>query len=174
MQHLCIVRPALFCALVFGCNIFLSCHSGAGSGSASADSAQAKPAQVQSMHNPAFRQTVKKEPVDQYKEKVENSLNNWYFSVTLYETARTDDYLIKMKFEELEGEDTLRLPDLGVPPRPVLKKGADKYSCIVGFMDNDNQFREYKLVYVKDQGNELKLKTLKHYSVTEGFKLEGR
>jgi len=69
-----------------------------------------------------------------------------------------------MQFEEIRGEDTLILPNFGFIPKPILRKGKDKYACIIGFMDKENKFREYKLVYVKD-GSRLKLVTLNHYSV---------
>jgi hypothetical protein len=112
---------------------------------------------------PPDRTTVNKEPVAEHKEKTENPLNDWYFSVKVYETPKTFDYLMKCKYEELEGDDTLHLPNMGTAPKPVIKKGDDKYSCIVGFMDNNNQFREYKKVYVKN--DQLKVTSLKHYSV---------
>ena len=114
---------------------------------------------------PAMRTTIRPDPVQEYQEKTDNPLNDWYFSVKLYETPVTFHYLVKMKFEEVEGEDTIRLPNFGFLPKPVLKKGDGKYSCIIGFMDAQNQFREYKLVHVED-GSQLKLTTLKHYSVT--------
>jgi hypothetical protein len=63
----------------------------------------------------------------------------------------------------VNGEDTLKLPNFGTLPRPVIQKGKEKYSCIIGFMDKQNQFREYKKVYVK--GNQLKITALKHYAV---------
>ena len=123
------------------------------------------------MHNPEYRQEVKKEAVADYKEDIESDrLNRWSFSVHLYETHRTMDYRVRMQYEELQGEDTIHLPDLGTPPRLVLKKGSDKYSCIIGFLDNDNAFREYKLVYFSKQ-QELGIHTLRHYSVTQGYKL---
>ena len=112
---------------------------------------------------PEFRDVVKKEPVAQHQEKVDNPLNDWYFSVKLYETPKTFHFLVKLKFEEIEGEDTLKLPNFGTFPKPVIQKGKDKYSCIIGFMDKENQFREYKKVYV--QANRLKITTLKHYAV---------
>lgn len=113
---------------------------------------------------PEFRQTVNAEPVAEYKEKTENPLNDWYFSVKLYETPKTFQYLMKLKYEELEGDDTLKLPDLGVMPKPVIRKGPDKYSCIIGFMDNHDQFREYKKVYITN--DQLKVTALKHYAVS--------
>jgi hypothetical protein len=113
---------------------------------------------------PEYRKEIKAEAVDSFSEKTDNPLNDWYFSVKLFETPKTFQYLIKMKFEELSAEDILRLPDFGIQPKPVLKKGNDKYSCIIGFMDTDNKFREYKLVHVEN-GNQLKITTLKHYSV---------
>ena len=112
---------------------------------------------------PIYRTTVNAEPVAEYKEKTENPLNDWYFSVKVYETSKTFQYVMKLKYEELGGDDTLNLPNVGTMPKPVIQKGADKYSCIVGFIDNQNQFREYKKVYVKN--DQLKVTSLKHYSV---------
>lgn len=148
---------------------FVSCHSTASDPAASgADSSKSRP--VEAIHLPEFRQEVKKEPVAEYKEKIDDRLNkNWFFSVRLYETSKTLSYRVNMKYEELEGDDTLKLPDLGTPPRPVIQKGKDPYSCMLGFMDNDNQFREYKLVSVK--GDQLAIKAVKHYSVTQGYRL---
>jgi len=112
---------------------------------------------------PMDRTTVNSEPVAEYKQKTENPLNDWYFSVKLFETSKTFQYVMKLKYEEMEGEDTLFLPNVGTLPKPVIQKGEDKYSCIVGFMDNHDEFREYKKVYVKN--DELKVTSLKHYSV---------
>lgn len=112
---------------------------------------------------PEFRETVKKEPVAQHREKVDNPLNDWYFSVSLYETPKTFQYLIKLGFEEIQGEDTLKLPNFGTIPKPVIQPGKEKYSCIIGFLDKEDKFREYKKVYVK--GNQLKITALKHYAV---------
>jgi hypothetical protein len=112
---------------------------------------------------PEFRNTVSKEPVAQHVEKVDNPLNDWYFSVKLYETPKTFQYLIRLRYEEIQGEDTLKLPNFGTLPKPVIQKGNEKYSCIIGFMDKQNKFREYKKVYV--QGSRLKITALKHYAV---------
>ena len=112
---------------------------------------------------PELRDTVRKEPVAQHREKVDNPLNEWYFSVRLYETPKTFHYLVKLQFEQIEGDDTLRLPNFGTLPKPVIQKGPEKYSCIIGFLDKENQFREYKKVYV--QANRLKITTIKHYAV---------
>jgi hypothetical protein len=128
------------------------------------DSSANKPVIINPTNNvPQLRSVVKTEPIDQYKEKTDNPLNDWYFSVKLYETPITFHYLIKMQFEEIRGEDTLKLPNFGYDPKPVLKKGNEKYSCIIGFMDDKNVFREYKLVHVSN--GSLKITALKHYAV---------
>lgn len=114
---------------------------------------------------PEDRREVKKEPVAEYKEKTDDPLNDWYFTVRLYETPKTFEYRLTMQFEEIRGTDTLRLPNFGIMPKPVLQKGKEKYSCIIGFLDKDNKFLEYKKVYVKE-GRQLKLVTLRVYSVT--------
>ena len=136
----------LLCPIFFS----LSCHTGAGS---SVDNSSAS-------EIPAYRKEIRKEPVAEYKVKTSDQLNDWYFKVQLLETNKTFHYLLKMEYEEVVGEDTLKLPDFG------MIKGKDKYSCIVGFYDKDNKFREYKLVAVKN-GKELKLTTLNHYAVVE-------
>ena len=121
--------------------------------------------------NPETRSPVKKEPVAEYRVRTDNKLNELFFTVRLYETPLTMKYLAKVDFEGLTGEDTVKLPDVGIPPHPVLQKGPEKYSCIVGLMDNNNAFRELKKVYVTGKGSELKITTLKHYVVTEGYRL---
>jgi hypothetical protein len=112
---------------------------------------------------PLFRDTVQKAPVAEYRVKTDNPLNDWYFSVRLYETPKTFYYLMRLQFEELQGADTLKLPNFGTMPKPEIRKRPESYSCIVGFLDNDKQFREYKKVYVV--GDKLKVTALKHYAV---------
>jgi len=121
--------------------------------------------------NPETRDHVKKQAVAEYKVKTDNKLNDLYFSVKLFETPETMKYIARFDYEGLGGEDTIRLPDVGVPPHPVLQKGPEKYSCIIGLMDNTNTFRELKKIYVTDKGSQLKVTTLKHYVVTEGYRL---
>jgi hypothetical protein len=105
---------------------------------------------------PEYRKKTLKEP---------DPLKNWYFSVRIYQTSKTFDYLLKLQFEEIKGEDTIRFPNFGSEPKPVLVKGKDKYACVVGFLDKENTIKEYKLVTVKE-GRVLKLTTLHHYTVT--------
>jgi hypothetical protein len=156
--------------------VFLSaCRSHAGSPAGTADTpARAAPALPMFKRNPEFRSHVKKEPVAEYREKTDNRLNDLYFSVRLYETPVTMRYVAKVEFEGLPGEDTIKLPDMGTEPHPVLQKGKEKYSCIIGLLDNDHQFRELKKVYVTNKGQELKITTLKHYIVTENYHLVGQ
>lgn len=110
------------------------------------------------------RDSVQSKAVASYSERTDNPLNEWYFRVRIFETPSTFKYLIRLQFEEITGEDTLRLPNLGTMPEPVIRKGPDKYSCIIGFKDQDGAFREYKKVYVKN--NSLKITALRHYAVT--------
>ncbi len=112
------------------------------------------------------RTVINTAPVAEFREKTDNPLNDWYFSVRLFETPRTFDYLLQMQFEELKGQDTIRLPNLGTAPQPVLKKGDEPYSCIIGFLDRSGKFMAYKKVYVKE-GRTMKLTTLFQYSVSE-------
>lgn len=114
---------------------------------------------------PQKRTTIAKAPVEQYQEKTDDPLNDWYFRVRLYETKETFRYVVKMEFEEIHGTDTLKLPNLGIPPKPVLKKGEEKYSCIIGFIDQHGVFQSYKKVYVS--GNSLKITALRQFRVVK-------
>ena len=149
----------------------VSCHSSSTNQPADTDTPLAKRTDLMFKRQPELRANVKKEAVAQYRVRTENKLNELYFTVKLYETRETMKYLAKVDFEGLTGEDTVKLPDCGIPPHPVLQKAPEKYSCIIGLMDNNNTFRELKKVYVTDKGQELKITTLKHYMVTEGYRL---
>jgi hypothetical protein len=151
----------LWCLLAAGCNETTPGDATKTNAAAKSSSPAIEASPAEKI--PMYRSTVNTEPVAEYKVKTENPLNDWYFSVKLYETSKTFQYVMKLKYEEMEGDDTLKLPNVGTTPKPVIQKGEDKYSCIVGFMDNHNQFREYKKVYVKN--DELKVTALKHYSV---------
>lgn len=119
--------------------------------------------------NPENRSKNKKEAVAEYREPTGHAHRN--FVVKLYETSRTMSYRIDVDYEGLPGDDTVKLPDLGTIPRPVLKKGSTPLSCIIGFLDNDNLFREVKLVYVTPKGNQFKITTLRHWHVSTHYRL---
>ena len=143
---------------------FISCGEGKVESTAKTDSAARSESSPMRPENvPLDRDNVQTEPVAEYKVRTENPLNDWYFRVRLYETPKTFHYLIKLEYEEIQGKDTLKLPNFGALPKPVIQKGPEQYSCIIGFMDKDNKFREYKKVYVKE--NTLKITALKHYGV---------
>ena len=112
---------------------------------------------------PALRQTVNSKPVAAYSEPLSDSLNNWTFAVSVYETKKTFQYLLRIQAKEVRVTDSIRFPDFGITPKPVIKKGKNAQSCIIGFLDKKNEFREYRLVsFVNDQ---LHIKTIKSYYV---------
>jgi len=109
------------------------------------------------------RATVNPKPVANYHEKVKDELNNRSLEVKVFETRQTFYYLLKMQYEETTGTDTLRIPNIGTQPIIEIHPGREKYSCIVGFIDRQKQFREYKMVSVTN--NQLKVTVLNHYGV---------
>jgi hypothetical protein len=112
---------------------------------------------------PEERTEVNKTAVASYSEKIKNPLNDWRFKVELFETPKTFSYLMTLEYEEMREKDTLKIPNLGFPPKPEIRKGDEPNSCIIGFLDKENKFREYKKVSAKN--NNLKVTTLKHYRV---------
>ena len=111
------------------------------------------------------RETVKPEPVKTYQEIVKSEETTDTFNVALYETSYTFKYLIKISFKSIEATDSLRIPDLGYAPAPEIKAGSVRPSCIVGFLDDKQQFMEGNEVVFQD--NKLKFHTLRTYDVSK-------
>lgn len=113
---------------------------------------------------PLTREHVQSAAVANYSEKVKDPLNDWEFAVSIFETKATFDFLVKVKYMELDAEDTLHVPNFGIMPKVELRKGPDDQSCIIGFLDKENAFRSQKLVAVKNK--QLKISTIRHYART--------
>ncbi|GGA84725.1 hypothetical protein [Puia dinghuensis] len=159
-----VLSPVLF---------FASCHSSAGDQRTPGNDTflvdPSNPKLPPPKSNPEFRAQVKKDPVGEYREKTGHILGD--FVVRLYQTSKTMYYRADVEYEGLPGTDTIKLPDLGTEPQPVLQKGETKYSCVIGFMDNDKKFRELKLVHVTPKGDQFKITTLKHWVVMDHYRL---
>lgn len=113
---------------------------------------------------PFERTEVNPKPVKSYSETIKSFETTDEFKVRLYETKRTFKYVIKISYQQMEVEDTLRVPNFGIEPSvDIIKGDSIRPSCIIGFFDKEQKFRESKLVYFK--GNKMKVKVLKHYAV---------
>ena len=112
---------------------------------------------------PAERKSVSPAAVKTHSETVKSFETTDEFKVSIFETKETFHYLIKIYYKNLAEEDTLKVPNFGIQPAVEIKKGEKHPSCIVGFLDQDKQFRESKLIYFED--NTIKVHVLKHYAV---------
>ena len=110
------------------------------------------------------RDTVSPTPVASYRKRIPNDLNEWYFSVSVFETRNRFEFEVRMQYEETEGTDSITIPDLDAEPIIEIRPGSSDYSCIIGFLDRQGQFRELKEVAFRN--NRLQMTTLKHYAVT--------
>lgn len=111
---------------------------------------------------PLTREKVENSPVASYSEKVKDDLNDWRFAVDIYETPQTFKFLMKIEYMVQEAEDTLTIPNFGIMPKVEVRKGPDENSCIVGFLDKQGEFKDYKLIALKEK--QLKISTLKYYA----------
>ena len=111
------------------------------------------------------RETVNPAPVKTYQEIVKSEETTDTFNVALYETKYTFKYLIKINYTGIEAADSLRIPNLGYAPAPEIKEGQVRPSCIIGFLDDKQQFMEGNEVVFED--NKLKFHTLKTYDVSD-------
>jgi hypothetical protein len=110
------------------------------------------------------RNNAKSGAVASYSEPVKDKLNNWKFSVDAFETNQTFKYLLKIQYKELRVEDTLTVPNFGIQPTVALQKGSEDLSCIVGFKGKEDEFKEYKKVFVEN--GQLRITTIKAYRRT--------
>jgi len=108
------------------------------------------------------RAKVDTQAVATYKEKIKDVLNDWYFSVQVYETKKPLDYVVNMGYEEVEDADTIHFPDLGYAIKPVIQKAADPLSCYIGFTDPKGHFMYFKGVWVDKNG--LNIRTVRSYA----------
>ena len=109
------------------------------------------------------RTNISTKPVASYHEKINDELNDWAFDIKVYETKQTFYFLMKVKYEEMDGIDTLKIPNIGIHPTIEIRKADEKYACIVGFYDKQKEFKEYKKVSFKNGA--LQIKTIGHYGV---------
>lgn len=142
-----------------------ACSDSDGSNSTTPQTPAEDSAVTKTIPVPLERTVIADTAVASFSKKTDDPLNDWYFKVGIYETKKTFHYLMKLQFEEIRGEDTLKIPNFGIEPKVEIRKGPEKYSCIIGFLDKENAFREYKKVFVKN--NSLKVTTLRHYAVYE-------
>lgn len=112
---------------------------------------------------PEIRITVSKKPVASYLLPVGNPKLKYKFGVEVYETPKTFNYLLRMQYEWLKVSDTLKIPNFGTWPVVQVKPGKNKLSCIIGFLHKKKEFKEYKMLTVKNE--QLKLVVLKRYFV---------
>ena len=112
---------------------------------------------------PDVRTGVSKKPVASYRVTVGDPKLEREFGVSIYETPFTFKYLLKMQYEAIEETDTLKIPNFGSWPVVQVQPGKDKLSCIIGFLDEKKNFKEYKMLSAK--GNKMSLTVLKKYGV---------
>lgn len=112
---------------------------------------------------PIVRKQVNKRPVASYMIPINNPLLQQYFGVKIFKTPLTFQYFLKMQYEGMIETDTLKIPNFGTWPVVKVIKGKEKMSCIIGFLDKEKNFKEYKMLVAKD--NKLKLVTLRRYGV---------
>src|SRR4051794_9198498 len=112
---------------------------------------------------PLVRRQISQSPVASYMIPINNPVLQQYFGVKVYETQQTFQYLLKMQYEGMIETDTLKVPNFGTWPVVEVKKGKEKLSCIIGFLDKEKNFKEYKMLSAKD--DKLRLLTLRSYGV---------
>ncbi len=143
----------------FGVLLYIGCNTPSTTGNDPKDTTVVIAADTVSQ----TRTKINPAPVSVYSEKVPDDLNDWKFEVSVYETPKTFQYLFHIRYKEIRVTDSLQVPDLGILPEVVIHKGKEPLSCIIGFLDKKDEFKEYILVRIKS--NLLKISKINHYYV---------
>ena len=114
---------------------------------------------------PEIRKVVNKKPVASYWVQMGNPKLERKFGVDIYETVYTFKYVLSMQYDAMPQTDSLQIPNFGTWPKIKVIKGEEDLSCIIGFIDAEGNFREYKMLSAKNDN--LRLSTLKYYSTVE-------
>ncbi|HEX8459892.1 MAG TPA: hypothetical protein VF623_00615 [Segetibacter sp.] len=112
---------------------------------------------------PEIRRNINKNAVDSYLVKSQDKYLDYKFGVKVFETPKTFQYLLEMNYDGMKVKDTLKLPNFGTWPVVVVKPTKEKLTCIIGFLDKEKNFKEYKMLTAV--GDKLKLKVLNRYYV---------
>ena len=83
------------------------------------------------------------------------------FGAEIFETPETFKFKLVIYNDGAIVNDTMEFPNFGILPVIQVKPGTQKLSCIIGFVDNKNVFREYKMLSIEN--DKLRLTTLKRY-----------
>lgn len=112
---------------------------------------------------PALRKNINKKPVAFYDVPMGDPRLDRRFGVAIFETSETFKFYLSMQYDAMFQSDTLQIPNFDVMPEVQIRPGPIKLSCIIGFLDKEKNFREYKLLSAK--GDKLTLTTMKSYGV---------
>ena len=117
---------------------------------------------------PATRKSINKKAVAAYVIAMGDPKLDRKFGVEIYETPETFKYYLVMYHDGTIQNDTLTIPNFGIWPVVKVRPGKERLSCIIGFLDNRNDFKEYKMLYAK--GDKLRLTILQQYGVATYYK----
>lgn len=152
-----------WCLIFIFSVVIASCKNDNTSSSNNSDTNNNKPSIVKTDTIPTIRKEINPNPVASFSKRIPDELNDWHFSVNVYETKETFHYLMKLEYMEMREKDTLKIPNIGIMPKIEIRPGKEDYSCIIGFYDKANNFKEYKQVTAKN--GSLLVKVLRHYGV---------
>lgn len=107
------------------------------------------------------RTTVQSNPIQTYSEKIPR-LADAEFKVELFETSETFKFRAEINHGLFSAIDTITIPNFGMLPEPILKKGETPETIQVGFLDKEKNFRPYKLISADQKS--IQIKTIKYYA----------
>lgn len=112
---------------------------------------------------PRERTNVDPKPVAAYSARVPDPLNEFKFTVKLYETPLRFRYRVAVTYKMMDVKDSVDIPNFGYQPKVDVRKYENDLSCMIGFYDAKGTFMDLKKVEVV--GDQLKMRQVKRYGV---------
>jgi len=105
-------------------------------------------------------------PIATYNVPVDDgmgNMNNWKFSVNIYETSKTFEYKVNIQYKEIRSSEIVQIPNFNILPVVAIQPGKNPMSCIIGFNDAKGEFKDY--IQVSVSNDQLKFKKINNYKV---------
>ncbi len=110
---------------------------------------------------PMERTEISKQAVAGYTAKVPDPLNDFVFSVRLFETPLRFRYRADIRYKMMTIKDSVDIPNFGHQPRVDIRRHEGELSCMIGFYDENGVFKDLKKVEVRS--DQVKIVQVKRY-----------
>lgn len=141
--------------------LFAACQSETHRNSRNKDSSQER---IKQQDQPKKQNTNTGKLAATFRLNMDDAVTNNDFIVNVYPENKTSQYKLVIQYGGNYAQDVVDFPPEKFIQKIELRKGNTNSECILGFIDNNGDFREMKLISCTT--TQIKIKSLKAYYFT--------